>query len=420
VNLREAVYLITSLVALESAIYVFYLNRRSITNIVYSLLTADFAIISFMLFQISGSPVYDKCQWWYNKSIVSGCLGPSLIFHFSLAISRKKIAEKPAVILLLYIPAIIFMVMMLKYDCLESSFIMTDWGWKTVITAKKNFAYFFILYANILSGAAVITALHWRVRVTDEIDRIHARSIILPYIAGQTGFFLSPYFIYIENHELLTLLCDITGGVLFLIFIIGIRYSINRYSFMKITSMSSASAIINGLSEPSFLIGINGNIIHYNRAAAELMPEKSGEINYFYELFDFPAIIKLMLEEITSGRESRSDVKCGIYLNKKIRSFCISMQSIRNEETGEPKGVLVFLKEDLSINIFREKYGITGRQMEIVSMIISGMTNREIAAQAGLAEKTVENHLFNIYNKLGIDNKIELYNLAREYNIIPN
>jgi len=127
-----------------------------------------------------------------------------------------------------------------------------------------------------------------------------------------------------------------------------------------------------------------------------------------------------MLEKVASGIESRSSIKCGMSLDKKNSgSFCISMKSISNADRGDTAGVLVFLKEDRAIDNFRRTYSVTGRQMDILFMVLAGMTNREIALKTGLAEKTVENHILHVYNKLGIDNKIELYNLSRKYDLIP-
>lgn len=55
VNIREVIYLLTAIITIESACYVFYLTRHSLTNKVYSPLSADFAVISFILYNISGA-----------------------------------------------------------------------------------------------------------------------------------------------------------------------------------------------------------------------------------------------------------------------------------------------------------------------------------------------------------------------------
>jgi DNA-binding NarL/FixJ family response regulator len=51
---------------------------------------------------------------------------------------------------------------------------------------------------------------------------------------------------------------------------------------------------------------------------------------------------------------------------------------------------------------------LTTREQEIVSGVTEGMKNREIAELLHLSENTVKNHLFRIYERLGISNRAEL------------
>ena len=45
---------------------------------------------------------------------------------------------------------------------------------------------------------------------------------------------------------------------------------------------------------------------------------------------------------------------------------------------------------------------LTPREMEILQLILAGRTNKAIAAEIYITEKTVEFHLTNIYTKLGM------------------
>jgi DNA-binding NarL/FixJ family response regulator len=93
----------------------------------------------------------------------------------------------------------------------------------------------------------------------------------------------------------------------------------------------------------------------------------------------------------------------------------LHLQSVRNDQ-GQLIGIIITAQEDPALMEFRDKYRITERQLEIIFLAVSGLTNHEMAARLNLAERTVENHLCNIYNKLGINNKIELYGAAARYN----
>jgi two-component system nitrate/nitrite response regulator NarL len=65
----------------------------------------------------------------------------------------------------------------------------------------------------------------------------------------------------------------------------------------------------------------------------------------------------------------------------------------------------------------RECLGLTARELDIVSAVIGGGANREIATQYGIGERTVKHHLTNIFDKLGLSNRLELAMFALEHRL---
>lgn len=51
---------------------------------------------------------------------------------------------------------------------------------------------------------------------------------------------------------------------------------------------------------------------------------------------------------------------------------------------------------------------LSRREMEVVTSVAQGLTNREIAKHLGLSEHTVKNYLFRIYDKVGVSSRVEL------------
>lgn len=49
---------------------------------------------------------------------------------------------------------------------------------------------------------------------------------------------------------------------------------------------------------------------------------------------------------------------------------------------------------------------LTPRELEILRLILMGYTNKAIAAEIFVSEKTVEFHLDNIYTKLGVRTRL--------------
>jgi two-component system response regulator DevR len=50
---------------------------------------------------------------------------------------------------------------------------------------------------------------------------------------------------------------------------------------------------------------------------------------------------------------------------------------------------------------------LSDTQLEIVRLISSGLSNREIAARVHLSENTIKSHVQEVFRKLGVDNRVE-------------
>jgi DNA-binding CsgD family transcriptional regulator len=51
---------------------------------------------------------------------------------------------------------------------------------------------------------------------------------------------------------------------------------------------------------------------------------------------------------------------------------------------------------------------LSKREAEVVGSLSEGLTNREIGERLGLSQHTIKNHMFRIFDKLGVSNRIEL------------
>ena len=56
----------------------------------------------------------------------------------------------------------------------------------------------------------------------------------------------------------------------------------------------------------------------------------------------------------------------------------------------------------------KSKFGLTPRELEIISAIVAGYSNRDIAQKFSISEQTVKHHLTNTFDKLGVSTRLEL------------
>lgn len=59
------------------------------------------------------------------------------------------------------------------------------------------------------------------------------------------------------------------------------------------------------------------------------------------------------------------------------------------------------------------EYGITDREKEIVYLILEGKSNKEIAESLFISINTVKIHIYNIYRKLNINKRGDIYNIFK-------
>jgi DNA-binding NarL/FixJ family response regulator len=67
----------------------------------------------------------------------------------------------------------------------------------------------------------------------------------------------------------------------------------------------------------------------------------------------------------------------------------------------------------------KEKFGLTPRELDVVSAIVNGSSNRTIATQFSISEQTVKNHLSSIFDKMGVSTRLELALKAVKYHLSP-
>ena len=76
------------------------------------------------------------------------------------------------------------------------------------------------------------------------------------------------------------------------------------------------------------------------------------------------------------------------------------VESLREEPAARPAG------------------GLTGREVEVLRLVASGKTNREVAADLVISERTVARHVSNIFDKLGVPSRAAATAYAYEHGLI--
>ena len=139
------------------------------------------------------------------------------------------------------------------------------------------------------------------------------------------------------------------------------------------------------------------------------------------------------LEDLTKEHEE-IDEKINNLLKGKIKDFSYYICIINDEQEKilinakfslitdkfqDILGVLFLGYQVKELRRFKKVYHVTDREVSVIQQIINGSTNKEAAQILNVTENTIKSHITNIYNKLTVNNKVELINLLQEYKIIP-
>jgi two-component system, NarL family, response regulator LiaR len=66
-----------------------------------------------------------------------------------------------------------------------------------------------------------------------------------------------------------------------------------------------------------------------------------------------------------------------------------------------------------------QKLGITARELEILTLVARGLSNREIAAQLFVSENTVKTHCARAFDKLGAARRTQAVLRGKELGLLP-
>lgn len=95
------------------------------------------------------------------------------------------------------------------------------------------------------------------------------------------------------------------------------------------------------------------------------------------------------------------------------------MDIINNDSYIQPSLIPALNSRLINRDLDKEKLNsLTKRELEILAQVASGMFNKEIANNLGISERTVKNHISNIFKKIDVSDRTQAAVFAIRNNII--
>ena len=141
----------------------------------------------------------------------------------------------------------------------------------------------------------------------------------------------------------------------------------------------------------------------------------------------YPQLRVIILTASISLPESVGAIKegaRGIILKHAASEFLIKgVRKVNGGELWADNATMTQVVENLSRRFRKEtetqrsKDELSSREKEVVSLVASGLRNKEIAEKLFISEQTVKTHLSNIFQKLGLGDRLELALYALRHNL---
>ncbi|MGH9404857.1 MAG: response regulator [Terriglobia bacterium] len=101
-----------------------------------------------------------------------------------------------------------------------------------------------------------------------------------------------------------------------------------------------------------------------------------------------------------------------------IRSVLNGRYWVGRETAGDVVQLLHQLLPRKGTAPHRPNFGLSPREIQVVAAISAGYTNKEIARKLSVSEHTVKHHITNIFDELGVSNRMELILFAVSHQLI--
>ena len=379
--------------------YVFILNPKSELNRNFLYSCFSFALWSFGYIFINMDPNSHYLNIWQKLGHLGAIIYVPFIFKFILILTKyyNKIKYKVIFNIIIWIfPAI------LAYKNLIDNSIVNDipYGW-----------FFIKEFLNIYNLLNILLIISWGLKTKSKREKKQAITIIIGAISTVILALASDY--YLELHHINTFASSIVS-----IWIISVWLAIVKYRFLTLTPNYVSNNIIQNIDEAIILLNQNKDVIFANEKAKSMIGIDNFNKEAMVEKIKNFHYIDNKISELLNEKSNEIYERLHVSVNENKNILIDIKCSIIKDKFNDTLGILIIGKEVKGAEHFKRIHKLTEREFNIILQIISGATNKEIGDDLGITLNTIKRHITNIYNKLVINNKVELMNILKDYEII--
>ncbi len=397
-------------IALCEGAYVLALGRRNAENRLFFAMTlclAEWLVCA--AFGYSAADVETVTFWFRLSSFGFLFLHPFTV-HFILKLSGRP--TRRLLLGILYGLSFVFLPLALTKGIVFSGFEKHHGFWIGKTDYGSLSFYLLLLQIHCYYGFCYYLLLRWRKETVSLREKKQAEIILVALAATVLLYNLEPFVLPLISSYPNLVLSPNMG----LVWATGILVAAVKYRLLSLTSSAMNGEIVGGLEESVVLLDTNLKVMALNAKAGEIFGLAEG--NSFTALLERTAE-RTQAEQALRARPDRPEIRRTLRLHIETEERIVRLIDLRisriRDRFGDFLGFLLTAREARRLDVIAGEYGITPRELLVIEYILSGISNREIAEQLEVSERTVKAHITSIYMKLHVENKIQLYTLLQDY-----
>jgi len=364
---------------------------------------------------IFSAPDIETFLFWYLAGAPFYIGYYPLTLHFFLALTEQVRPPRwaPAA---LYLPTLLIVMGVVSDHTNFQVFERVGSYWTfTFVTGSWQYWVYIIYFFFCFLGVAALLVLWRRGSGRVKVKR-QARVMLAALAATLTLGFLEAVLL----PELGVYRSRGLAPLIFIVWTSGIAWAIVRYRLLTLSSALVSEEIVSCIDEPVLLLDGRFNVTMANRAAGEMLGVEAKKLigRLFIDLVLERELAALRLKKIMRGALSRGVARLR-FARPGGEAFCDVRFSRVSDRFGDVLGILAIGRAAESLEALKERHRMTGREIEVVQYLLSGMSNAEIGEALGTTERTVKTHLTSVFNKLGVSSRHELSYLLKDYAAPP-
>ena len=137
----------------------------------------------------------------------------------------------------------------------------------------------------------------------------------------------------------------------------------------------------------------------------------AGLVIALLKYFEYQHFVRAYSTEVFGGLVAMIFTVVGIW---------VGLRLVRPREVVVERVVTVDRSAPFEVNdTKRRDLGITPRELEILTLIAEGLSNREIAERLFVSEHTVKSHSSRLFEKLEVSRRTQAVQRGKEHGLIP-